>query len=137
MRSSIHDSKTIEVRDIHGKKSLIWAKDEDNPDYKLVIINAANQGFQSKMNKTIGSYAIKQLTQRLAENIGNNNNKKFLNEILEDIQEELHNNGKQLIVKTFNNKTEYIKFRQHKNEKRKKQDIEMQRKPHNDYVLLS
>ena len=39
-----------------------------------------------------------------------NNNNKFLNQILDEIQENLHSSGKQLMVKTFNNKTENIKF---------------------------
>ena len=37
-----------------------------------------------------------------------------MNEILDDIQEDLHERGKQLMVKTFNNKTEKIKFLQNK-----------------------
>ena len=107
--SSVNDSensKCIEVTDIYGRASLVWAGNEDNPDYKLVVINAANQGFQSKINTVTGSYVITQLSQKVIEN-----NDRFLNEILDDIQEELHGNGKQLMVKTFNNKTEFIKFR--------------------------
>ena len=102
------------MSDITRDSSLIWAENEDNPDYKLVTINAANEGFQSKMGRNVGSYFLTQFTQKLGENIGNNNNKRFLNEILDDIQEELHNDGKQLMVKTFNNKTEYIKFEMNK-----------------------
>ena len=35
---------------------------------------------------------------------------------MDEIQEELHDDGKQLLVKTFNNKTEFIKFRENKQE---------------------
>lgn len=49
------------------------------------------------------------------DNVSNNGNDKFLYEILDDIQEDLHKRGKQLMVKTFNNKTEYIKFVENKN----------------------
>ena len=56
-----------------------------------------------------GSYVITQITERLRRNI-NGNNDKYLNEILDEIQEHLHERGKQLMVKIFNNKTEKIKF---------------------------
>ncbi len=98
---------------------MIWAQNEDNPDYKLVIINAANDGFQSKLNSIYGSYVITQFTRKLEENIKEKNNQKFLNEILEDVQEDLHQKGKQLMVKTFNNKTEYIKFGKCRGDKNK------------------
>ena len=57
-----------------------------------------------------GSYVITQFIQRLQDNICNNNNKAFLYEILSAIQDQLHDEGKQLMIKTFNNKTEFIKF---------------------------
>ena len=46
----------------------------------------------------------------MKENIFDKNNKKWLNKILIEIQDNLHERGKQLITKTFNNHTEYIKF---------------------------
>ena len=90
--------------------SIHWNEHEDNPDYKLVIINAANEGFQSKMSMRKGSFFITQFTQRLADNICNKRNERFLNQILNDVQECLHNEGKQLMTKAFNNGTENIKF---------------------------
>ena len=86
------------------------AYDEDNPDFRLVTIMAANEGFQSKMRSDTGSYVITHFIDGVRDNIYNNNNDKFLMDILEEIQEDLHNQGKQLMVKTFNNKTEYVKF---------------------------
>ena len=71
---------------------------------------AANEGFQSKMRVDTGSYVISNFIQGLKDNIYSKSNDKFLMDILEEIQEELHDQGKQLMVKTFNNKTEYIKF---------------------------
>ena len=86
-----------------------WYYGENNPDFKLFIINAANKQFQSKMSIATGSYVITQLTQLLMDNI-TDNNKKFLQEILRTIQDYLHNRGKQLIEFTANNGTGYIKF---------------------------
>ena len=31
-------------------KGELWQRDEDNPDFRLTTIHAANQGFQSKMS---------------------------------------------------------------------------------------
>ena len=108
--------KNTEVADIEEEQSILWFRDEDNPDYKLVTINAANEGFQSKMRSDTGSYVITALISKLYDNIYHNKNRQFLNEILDEIQEDLHARGKQLMVKTFNNKTEYIKFGVRSNE---------------------
>ena len=70
---------------------------------------AANEGFQSKMSTETGSYVMTRFIQGLRDNI-DNNNEKFLNAILEEIQENLHSEGTQLMTTTFNNKTGYIKF---------------------------
>ena len=102
-------SKKIVLNDISRQDSLIWARDEDNPDFRLVTVHAANEGFQSKMSSVTGSYVIIQFIEKLQDNISKNN-QLFLKHILSDIQEDLHNKGKQLMTKTFNNKTEYIKF---------------------------
>ena len=110
----VNKSKIINVDHIHRSSSLIWARNEDNPDYKLVIVNAANEGFQSKINTRNGSYVIAKFTEKLGENIKNNDF--FLHEILDDVQEELHDiMGKQLMSKTFYNRTEYIKFEKNMN----------------------
>ena len=69
-------------------ESVIWALDENNPDFGLITINAANSGFQSKMSCETGSYVVTQLTKRLAKNIYENDNKKFLSKILRSIQNE-------------------------------------------------
>ena len=103
-------SKNVEVVHITRDETLVWASQEKNPDFKLVVIHAANDGFQSKMNTVSGSYVIGAFVKGLRENVFKNGNKKFLHEILCDIQEDLHDLGKQLMVKTFNNKTEWIKF---------------------------
>ena len=105
-------AKNTEVDDIVRDGSLQWAIGEVNPDYKLVVVNAANDGFQSKMRCDTGSYVVTQITERLYESISNKDGR-FLHQILDDVQEDLHTRGKQLMVKTFNNKTEYIIFEEH------------------------
>ena len=88
---------------------------EDNPDARLVKIMAANEGFQSKMSSETGSYVMTSFIQGLSDNIYDNENDKFLKDILEEIQHSLHDGGKQLMEYTFNNKTDFIKF--YKNDK--------------------
>ena len=92
------------------EQDVTWARDEKNPDYKLVVINAANDGFQSKMRSDSGSYVINRFVDNLRNNIFINNNEEFLNDILSEIQNSLHDAGKQLITKMFNNDTDFIKF---------------------------
>ena len=126
--------KNIQMDDIAGKESIIWANDEENPDFRLVTIEAANEGFQSKMSLNKGSYVITQFIQRLENNICNNKNRKFMNEILDEIQEKLHNDGKQLMVKTMNNKTEFIKFMENGNNTFTKQENALSDTDGNSYI---
>eukprot|EP01083_Nonionella_stella_P081927 225971_1 len=92
-----------------------WARDEDNPDYKLAVVNAANHDFQSKMRNDIGSYLIYKFQEKMKRNCERNSmccyhNKLFLGEIMGDIQNELHSEGKQLPEYKFNNGMEKIIF---------------------------
>ena len=95
-----------------GAKDGGWYRGENNPDFKLALIHASNQGYQSKMRSDYGSYVISSFTRELKENIQNNKkpNKLFLYEILDKIQDDLHKKGKQLPIHTLNNGTRYIKF---------------------------
>lgn len=93
-----------------GDEDNQWLYDEANPDFKLITIFAANQGFQSKMNSQTGSYVITSFTEAMIENIEERDNKRFLFQIFDDIQNQLHASGKQLCTNTFNNNTRYIKF---------------------------
>jgi len=86
-----------------------WAQDEHNVDYKLVQIDAANPGFQAKMTTTFGSYLTHLFVKSLKQNTD-----KFLFQIVGEIQEVLHNKGKQQTKQCFSNGTEYIKFLKHK-----------------------
>eukprot|EP01084_Bolivina_argentea_P234380 394594_1 len=102
--------KPLEVEDVAiDDTAALWCRDEPNPDYQLIVINSTNYGFQSKMTITKGSYLIAKLMERITQNI-NNGNKLFLFEIMDEIQQELHDKGKQLIETKYFNKTQYLKF---------------------------
>ena len=55
----------MEVLDVLGNEEVQWAYNEHNPDYRLVVVHAANDGFQSKMDIEKGSYTITQFCKRL------------------------------------------------------------------------
>ena len=99
-----------DTTEIYGQDQKIWYKNEPNPDYKLVIINSSNTGFVSQMGSKSGSFMIQKFTEKMNENV-EGRNKLFLNQILQEIQTELHDDGKQLIEAKYNNKLEYIKFK--------------------------
>ena len=103
----VHQNTTLE--NVLSKQTIIWGRDEDNPDHLLVIINAANEGFQSMMSTTTGSYVIQQFCDRLKDSI-DRKRKIWLNKIFFKIQDNLEKGGKQLLEKTFYNQTEYIVF---------------------------
>eukprot|EP01084_Bolivina_argentea_P041049 75746_1 len=87
----------------------IWKRDQVNPDYKLILISAANEGFQAKMNSIDGSYLIYELMKASILNIEAKTDL-FFGEIVDKVQEDLHSSGKQQITKTYNNHTRYLKF---------------------------
>ena len=101
---------SIFERDCRPRADTVkWAYDENNPDYKLVIISAANPGFQSKVDTEKGSFMITKFTEKLRDNVVNAHNEKFLQEIIDEIQEELHDvMGTQLITSTCNNKPDRL-----------------------------
>eukprot|EP01083_Nonionella_stella_P148567 470553_1 len=68
------------------------------------------------MSWKTGSYCIRTLMEKMMENIENMGNEQFLAEIINEVQTDLHDDGKQLIDAAYNNKTGYIKFRKHHNE---------------------
>ena len=107
---STEQGKNVGMIDMGRATTVQWARDEKNPDYQLAVINAANEGFQSKLDTQRGSYVITEFTEKLRENMNDKNNKRFLFEIFEKIQSDLHDKGKQLPENTFNNGTRYIKF---------------------------
>ena len=92
-----------------------WLVGESNPDYMLARVEAANLGFQSKLNKEFGSYVIYAFYVKSMENV-KRKQPQFIEEMFYEIQDELHSLGKQNPEYIWNNNTKYIMFG--KNEKR-------------------
>eukprot|EP01084_Bolivina_argentea_P282889 484352_1 len=89
-----------------------WARDERNPDYRLITIHAANLGYQSKLNCVDGSYLIREFVLSMMKNaqLAKDEERQYFGEIMDGIQETLHGMGKQQTVNTYNNHTRYVKF---------------------------
>ena len=101
--------KNTDVEDIKVEEA--WTTDTKNPDYKLTVINSANIGFQAKMRRDeIGSLLIYLFTRKLKRNIENHENR-VLADIMDDIQDELHDAGEQQIQSIFNNGTDHLILR--------------------------
>ena len=82
-----------------------WTSSTKNPDYNLVLILAANSGYQAKMREDeVGSYLSYLFMQRVQRNIVDHGGK-GLAAIMEDIQNALHDHGRQQTVNIFNNNT--------------------------------
>ena len=54
-------AKSISLSDVMTSND--WTTDTKNPDYNLVVVHAANRGYQAKINSQIGSYLINEFTQ--------------------------------------------------------------------------
>ena len=85
-----------------------WTSSTKNPDYNMVTVFAANSGFVAKMNYN-GSYLVYYLTKAIKSNVERQQGK-TLAEILEDVQNKLHDHGKQQTVNTMNNHTRTLVF---------------------------
>eukprot|EP01084_Bolivina_argentea_P022351 41530_1 len=117
-------SKNFGVDDIKIEQyeQEIWKRDQKNPDWRLSLIHAANEGFQAKMNSVDGSYLIYQFVKRMIANIENKTDELYFGEIIDKIQQYLHDEGKQQIKSVFNNHTRYLKFRYNDNPDQNGQD---------------
>ncbi len=113
-------SKWFSEDDIKQECGPIWVQNTNNPDFKLVEVNAANAGFQSKLHRIKGSCMITSFVENVNADLLRNNGKsthKFLGEILDEIQNKLHcEEKKQLIVVQCNNNTRNIIFKKQSNQ---------------------
>ncbi len=66
-----------------------WGQDDHNPDYRLAVIQAGNHGFDTKLEKGVGSYLIQSFYEKTMD-VLNNNKKDFISEIFGEIQDDLH-----------------------------------------------
>eukprot|EP01084_Bolivina_argentea_P247977 414821_1 len=105
-----------------------------NPDYKLVCVSAANAGYQAKCHVNNGSYLINGFVQKLKCNLNKKGNK-TLQCIFEEVQQELHDTGKQQITHHFNNNTSNVVFKKNNNKRCVDNSSQNQELP--KYVLRS
>ena len=87
-----------------------WTSRTKNPDYNLVVVHGSNDGFVSKMQDSeVGSYLTYFFAKAVRQRI-ERKQRKGLSELLTDVQNVLHDGGKQLIRKEFFNNTEYLRI---------------------------
>ena len=74
-----------------------WTSRTKNPDYNLIVVHGSNDGFVSKMQATeVGSYLTYCFTKMVKDNIVKRE-RRGLGAILTEIQNVLHDKGKQMI----------------------------------------
>eukprot|EP01084_Bolivina_argentea_P307411 531352_1 len=100
------DVDNIEIKQYDDE---VWKLDQKNPDFFLSLIHGANEGFQSKICSITGSYLIHKFVTKMILNVEEKKNI-FFGEIIDEIQDDLHNAGKQQIKVVHNNHTRFLKF---------------------------
>ena len=98
----------LELSDARGYGD--WTESKKNPDYKLVFVKAANSGFMAKARNDIGSYFISYFVNKMERNIAGKQGKE-LAVVLDEIQNELHDLGRQLTENLYNNNTRTLMFK--------------------------
>ena len=101
--------KATELEDVQSRHQRAWTTNSKNPDYNLVVVHAANEGFVAKMSSDVGSYAVYALSKVIRTNVGRIP-AKGLAELLEEVQNALHDQGKQQTMNVFNNHTRTLVF---------------------------
>ena len=102
-------TKGTDLSDVQNMSVNAWTSTTKNPDYNMVTVYAANSGFVAKMNYN-GSYLVYSLTDAIMENV-ERKQEKTLGELLEDVQNRLHDAGSQLPVNILNNHTRTLIFK--------------------------
>jgi len=89
-----------------------WIAGDENPDWKLAILNSSNLDYQSWLSNDVGSYMIHWFYKRAMERL-ESGKAVYLGEIFDEIQADL---GKthQLPTFTFNNGTRWVKLEKNK-----------------------
>ena len=122
-----HGKANFGANDIlERQNTLVWKKGQDNPDYRLCVVHAANEGFQSKMSNETGSYLITAMTDKMIDNVDHKccfKKFEFFGEIIDAIQKNLHDKGKQQVNGSFNNHTRKLKFKKHQGIKYEDEEI--------------
>ena len=101
--------KDTDLQDVQDGNE--WTTNNKNPDYNLITVHASNAGFVAKMHgdEDVGSYLSYFFVKELKQNVIDGN-KKTLGQIMDFIEEELHDSGKQLIRTEFFTGTRSLKI---------------------------
>merc|ERR1712129_475743 len=91
----------------------LWKHGDLNPDYRLAVLNAANEGFQSKMNADVGSYVIYGFWRRATALLKEKGEVPRLGKIFSEIQKDL-GEWKQLPVFEWNHDTANVVLKRRK-----------------------
>eukprot|EP01084_Bolivina_argentea_P255890 430580_1 len=110
VRPSITEDMDKGTKLIDISHNTQWTSTTNNPDYKLVSVYASTQGFQAKMCVRKGSYLTSKFTAKIMKNVNEKENK-TLATILDEIQNELHDAGKQQTINILNNNTRHLRFK--------------------------
>merc|ERR1712150_103814 len=90
-----------------------WKQGQANPDHLLARVNAANEGFVSRLDSRYGSMAIHAMFQKYMDALDNGQSP-FVHEVFDEVQTELHEAGKQMPECTWNDDTRYLVFKKNK-----------------------
>jgi len=115
-------SKGVEVANIFdGARAKDWWVGQDfNPNHRLARVDAANEGFVSKLNLDTGSYVVHQFYEKYCDALANHSKPTpFISEMFTAIQDDLQAAGKQLPEAVWNADTKYLVFGKNKNTKKK------------------
>merc|ERR1712062_287506 len=108
-KSGHDDGGQIETIESISLNAWGGTADDKNPDYKLVLIHAANTGYVAKSKAGFGSYLIYLFAKRIMNNIEESKGKELI-EIMDEIANVLHDMGKQLPTPLYNNNTRTLQF---------------------------
>ena len=95
---------------------ISWTSKTKNPDYNLVAVHGSTDGYVSKMKETeVGSYLTYLFVKTVKMNIERQQGK-GLAEILTDVQNALHDSGKQMIKYVCFNNTGTLRIEINRND---------------------
>merc|ERR1719491_2485339 len=97
----------------HSITDWLWKNGDLNPDYRLAVLNAANEGFQSKMNADVGSYVIHGFWRRAMALLKEKGEVPRLGKIFKEIQYDL-GKWKQFPVFNWNHDTANVVLKRRK-----------------------
>ena len=94
-------AKGMTLEDVHVPNE--WTPSRKNPDYNLILVQAANAGYTARAGDT-GSYFTSLFVEKLMGDIEDGRERRIA-DIFQEIQNQLHSERRQLPVNQYNNNT--------------------------------